>query len=189
MVVGDVTGHGVASGLLLSGVRSSLNLLQEEMVEPGRVLARVNRMLKRTSTPRMLMTLAVAVLDHRDRSLTVATAAHPPLLHTSVTDGQVRELGTGSLPLGAIETTEYPASRVPLRPGDLLLLYSDGLVEAVGESGEQYGWERLRSALSRSARAASARELRDALLREVWEWKGDAEQVDDVTMVVIRVVS
>jgi sigma-B regulation protein RsbU (phosphoserine phosphatase) len=188
VVVGDVTGHGVASGLVLSGVRSSLNLLQEELGEPARVLGRMNGMLKKISTPRMLMTLGLAVLDRRGRSLTVATAAHPPLLRLGAGDDRVEELGRGSLPLGAIADTRYAEDRTSLQPGDLLLLYSDGLVEAVDQAGEQYGWDRLCRALGNAASTSSAQEVRDALLRDVWEFKGDAEQVDDVTMVVVRVL-
>jgi hypothetical protein len=188
IVVGDVTGHGVASGLVLSGVRSSLNLLQEELAEPARILGRVNRMLKKISTPRMLMTLGLAVLDRRGGSLIVATAAHPPLLRLGAGGDRVEELGRGSLPLGAMVDTCYSEDRAPLDKGDLLLLYSDGLVEAVDPAGEQYGWERLGRALATAASAGSAREVRDALLRDVWEFKGDADQVDDVTMVVVRVL-
>lgn len=188
VVIGDVTGHGVASGLVLSGVRASLNLLQEELDHPAGVLERVNRMLRRISTPRMLMTLGVAVLDRGDRSLTFATAAHPPLLVLAEDDGRVEEVGRGSLPLGAMEDTSYGQDRIPLTVGDVVLLYSDGIVEALRDDGEQYGWGRLRQALRGAEAEGSARDIRDALLRDLWEWKGEAEQVDDVTMVVVRVV-
>jgi sigma-B regulation protein RsbU (phosphoserine phosphatase) len=188
VVLGDVTGHGVASGLVLSGVRSSLNLLHEDLDHPRKVLERVNSMLKRTSTPRMLMTLVLAVLDRRERSMAVATAGHPPVLVLRAETGIVEEVGRGSFPLGAIAGETYPEQRCQVAPGDVLLLYSDGLVEATDADGEQYGWGRLSRELSRLAGSASAREIRDALLRDVWSFKGEVEQLDDVTMVVIRVV-
>lgn len=188
IVIGDVTGHGVASGLVLSGVRASLNLLQEELDHPAGVLTRVNRMLRKISTPRMLMTLGVAVFDRGDRSLTFASAAHPPLLVLVGAEGRVDEVGRGSLPLGAMEDTPYRQDRIPLAPGDVVLLYSDGIVEAIRDDGEQYGWGRLRQALRGAEAVGSARDIRDALLRDLWDWKGETEQVDDVTMVVVRVV-
>jgi len=185
VVVGDVTGHGVASGLVLSGVRSCLNLLQEELLRPAEVLERVNRMVKRTASPRMLMTLAVAVLDAEEDSVTVATAGHPPVLIVR-RDGTVVEVGRGALPLGAMDEVHYAASRARVEPGDALLMLSDGVVEAVGVDGEQFGWRRLRDTLRAAPRDASARQLRDQVLRELWSFKGDAEQLDDVTMVAAR---
>lgn len=187
VVVGDVTGHGVASGLVLSGVRSSLNLLADELCDPGRVLARLNTMLKRTAARRMLMTLGVAVLDHGERTVAVATAGHPPVLTWSAVSGAVEEVGQSALPLGALAAAEYRHQRVRVAAGDALMLYSDGLPETTGESGEQYGFERLERAFRAAATAGhAARGIRDAVLRDLWEHKGDAEQVDDVTMVVIR---
>ncbi len=187
VVVGDVTGHGMASGLVLSGVRSSLNLIQDDMVEPARVLERVNVMLKRTSTPRLLMTLAVALFDRSAGDLVVATAGHPPLLKRSTEGGRADEVGRGSFPLGAMLRAEYTDLRVPLEPGDILVLYSDGLVEMLDPEGRQYGWDRLGRVLDGCPVTDSARGVRDHLLRDLWDFKGDAEQVDDVTLVVIRV--
>jgi cytochrome c-type biogenesis protein CcmE len=185
MVVGDVTGHGVASGLVLSGVRSSLNLLRDEMDRPSAVLDRVNLMLKRTSAPRMHMTLALVVLDRSECSTTVATAGHPPVLLRRA-NGEVEEVGSGSFPLGAIESARYVEDRIKLSPGDVLLLYSDGLVETINPVGDQYGWDRLKEILRGLDGIPTANEIRDLILREVWDFKDEAEQMDDVTMVVVR---
>lgn len=185
MVVGDVTGHGVASGLVLSGVRSSLNLLRDEMDRPSAVLDRVNLMLKRTSAPRMHMTLALVVFDRSECSTTVATAGHPPVLLRRA-NGEVEEVGSGSFPLGAIENARYGEDRIKLSPGDVLLLYSDGLVETINPAGDQYGWDRLKKILRGLDGIPTANEIRDLILREVWDFKDEAEQMDDVTMVVVR---
>ncbi|MCP4900411.1 MAG: SpoIIE family protein phosphatase [bacterium] len=187
-VVGDVTGHGVASGLVLSGVRSGLILLLEELAGPRQILLRVNKMLKMTTTRRMLMTLGVAAFDRRSRELTVATAGHPPLLLRRQQTGTIEEIGRGSLPLGALRDAEYEQVEVALSPEDVVLLYSDGVVEAINPTGEQYGWDRLKIALSSdTATGVSAQSVRDTILRSLWDFKGDAEQLDDVTMVVVRV--
>jgi hypothetical protein len=185
MVVGDVTGHGVASGLVLSGVRSSLNLLREEMARPSAVLKRVNLMLKRTSAPRMHMTLAVVVLDRNDGSAVVSTAGHPPVLVRRL-GGHVDEVGAGSFPLGAMANAEYREDRAELSDGDVVVLYSDGLVESINPMGDQFGWDRLKRVLEGVDDFDSANGIRDKILRELWDFKGEAEQVDDVTMVVVR---
>ncbi len=190
VVVGDVTGHGVASGLVLSGVRSSLNLLQDEMGSPRRILTRVNRMLKKTSTPRMLMTLAVAVLDRAKGNLTVGLAGHPPLLLVRGETGELIEVGHTALPLGALANAEFREHSVPIEAGDVIFAFSDGLVETANQREEPYGWDRLgRALLKYCSQEATSNEIRDAILRDVWGFKSDAEQADDVTMVVIRVDS
>ena len=94
------------------------------------------------------------------------------------------ELGSGSFPLGAMENAIYLEHRVKIGAGDLFLIYSDGLVEAMSPHGEQFGWDRLRSILENLDSGATANEIRDLILRTVWDFKGDAEQIDDVTMVV-----
>jgi hypothetical protein len=188
IVVGDVTGHGVASGLVLSGVRSSLNLLRDELDEPAAVLSRVNLMLKRTSARRMHMTLAVVVLDGAQGRGVVATAGHPPPLLRRA-GGEVVEVGAGSFPLGAIADAAYAEERFGLETGDLLLLYSDGVVEMIDPQGRQFGWERLTGLLEGLDGEPTAKEVRDLVLREVWDFKRDADQVDDVTIVVARCVS
>ncbi len=187
VVVGDVTGHGVASGLVLSGIRSSLNLLREEMGRPSKVLGRVNLMLKRTSAPRMHMTLGVVVLDRNENVATISTAGHPPVFLRR-RSGEVVEIGSGSFPLGAMESASYVEDRVELEPGDVLLIYSDGLVEAMNSTGEQFGWNRLRSLLEGLDDGAHAKEIRDLILRTVWDFKENVEQIDDVTMVVVGIV-
>lgn len=187
VVVGDVTGHGVASGLVLSGVRSSLNLLADELVDPATVLTRLNLMLKRTAARRMLMTLGVAVLDHQQRTVTVATAGHPPLLVWRAAVGVVEEVGQSAVPLGALTSASYHHERIDVAPGDALVIYSDGLVETLDHTGDQWGFTRLAAVFGDGAAdGRPARGIRDAILRDVWEHKGDTEQVDDVTMVVIR---
>jgi sigma-B regulation protein RsbU (phosphoserine phosphatase) len=115
----------------------------------------------------------------------VATAGHPPVLLRRA-GGEVQEVGLGSFPLGAIESARYGEDRIMLAPGDVLLLYSDGLVETIDRDGDQFGWDRLKRILKDLDGFPSAKEIRDLILREVWDFKGDAEQVDDVTMVVVR---
>jgi sigma-B regulation protein RsbU (phosphoserine phosphatase) len=188
VAVGDVTGHGLASGLVLSGVRSCLNLLQEDLVHPCEVLERVNSMLKRTTAPRMLMTLALVVLNHVRGEATVATAGHPPVLVVRP-DGSVIEVGRGSVPLGAFRAVSYHDDVVALAPGDALLVYSDGVVETSDDESNQFGWDRLKTVVSGDDAGVSARSLRDAVLRALWEFKGEAEQIDDVTMVAIRITA
>ncbi len=137
------------------------------------------------------MTLAVAVLDRAQATLTVALAGHPPLLLVRHTGGEPEEVGHPGLPLGALADSEFREQSVSIEGGDVIFAFSDGLVETSNPREEPYGWDRLRSALAKfsSESEATSNEIRDAILRDVWGFKSEAEQVDDVTMVVIRVDS
>jgi sigma-B regulation protein RsbU (phosphoserine phosphatase) len=188
VVVGDVTGHGVASGLVLSGVRASLNLLAGEFEDPAAVLGRLNLMLKRTAPRRMHMTLGVAVFDRARCEVTVALAGHPPAVVIRAGDGSVRQVGRSSVPLGALERAVFRAETIALDPGDRVVLFSDGLVETEDVGEVQYGWERLESFLAGLGANGDAKSVRDGLLRDLWDHKGEAEQVDDVTMVVVECI-
>ncbi len=187
VVIGDVAGHGVASGLMLYGVRSCLYLLREELARPLPVLARLDRMVRDSGPRRMLVTLQVGVIDAAARRLLMASAGHPPPLHWSAASGEVAELGSGSLPLGTGLGCQPTEHGVPLAPGDVLVFYSDGLPEVINLHGEPFGAERLARALRKAATAGSARAVRDALLSSVSNFKGDVEQPDDLTVVVARV--
>ena len=187
IVVGDVAGHGVASGLMLYGVRSCLYMLREELCAPLPVLARLDRMVREAGPKRMLVTLQVGIVDAAERRVTVASAGHPPALHCAAATGEVTELGSSSLPLGTRLGAEPREQMVGLAPGDLLLFYSDGLPEVLDRHGEHYGAERVARSLRRALNAGSARQVRDALLNSVANFKGDVEQPDDLTLVVARV--
>ncbi|HBL26902.1 MAG TPA: hypothetical protein DD490_08720 [Acidobacteria bacterium] len=189
LVIGDVAGHGLASGLLLSGVRSCLYLLENELGDPVGVLQRLNPMVRRTTERRTYVTLLCAVLEKGDRGgrLTLASAGHPPALHWCSQSRQLTTLGEGAPPLGTfLEATYQEVSRT-LQPGDLLMFYSDGLLETRNAAGAEYGDGRLQRTVTRLAAGTSAREVRDSILGDLANFKGDVEQSDDITMVVVRV--
>jgi serine phosphatase RsbU (regulator of sigma subunit) len=185
LVIGDVAGHGVASGLLLSGLRSCLYLLEKDLAEPVRVLARLSPMVRRTTGKRMFVTLLLAVLDREEGTLTVASAGHPPLLLTR--EGRLEEVGKGAPPLGTFKDARFEAEARPLAPGDLLVLYSDGLVEALDGEGREYGRERLERVVAQVENGRSALSIREAILSDLAAFRGNAESADDVTAVVVRV--
>lgn len=194
-VVGDVAGHGLGSGLVLSGLRSCLFLLEDELYEPLPVFERINKMIRRTSGKRSFVTLACAVIDAGEHSVRVVTAGHPPILHWSARDHAIEEVGRGSLPLGTNLPTAFELEVRPCFPGDLLVLYTDGLIEARDAEGRDYGDLRLTRLVAEVAHGASsrtppvpvtAREMRDAILGDLSNFKGDSEQLDDMTVVVLR---
>jgi serine phosphatase RsbU (regulator of sigma subunit) len=192
LVIGDVSGHGLASGLLLSGVRSCLYLLEKDLAVPVAVLDRLNPMVRKTTDRRTYVTLLCAVLDRApDGSgveVTVASAGHPPLLCWDAQTKEFTEVGDGAPPLGTHLDAEYRQQRHKVRRGDLLVLYTDGLVETRNGAGQDYGYPRLQKTVARAAAGTwSVREIRDSILGDLSHFKGDGEQSDDITVVVARV--
>jgi serine phosphatase RsbU (regulator of sigma subunit) len=186
LVIGDVAGHGLASGLLLSGVRSCLYLLEEYLAVPERVFDRLNHMVRRTTDKRTYMTLLCAVLDRAAGTMSLVSAGHPPALHWNARTCRFEEVGEGAPPLGTFLEARYELVQRPVAPGDLLIFYTDGLVEARNDHGQEYGDTRLQKAVDRAAASRTAREIRDAVLGDLSNFKGDQEQADDMTLVVVR---
>lgn len=186
LVIGDVAGHGLASGLLLSGVRSCLYLLEEYLAAPVAILERLNHMVRRTTDKRTYMTLLCAVLDCGEDTVTVVSAGHPPVLHYDPRTARFDEIGEGAPPLGTFLEARYEEVKRPMAAGDLLIFYTDGLVEARNAQDQEYGDARLQRAVARAAGSRTARQVRDAILGDLANFKGDQEQFDDLTVVVVR---
>jgi serine phosphatase RsbU (regulator of sigma subunit) len=185
LVIADVSGHGLASGLLLSGIRSCLYLLEGDLASPE-ALARLDRMVRRTTDRRTFVTLLLAVVDHDKGTLAVSSAGHPPLLHYSAATGTLAWIGSGAPPLGTFADPVYGREEIPIATGDLLVVYTDGVTEMRNDQQQDYGDERLRRAVARAAAGRTAREVRDSVLSDLANFKGSEEQADDITLVVAR---
>ncbi len=189
LVIGDVSGHGLASGLLLSGVRSCLHLLEKDLACPVEVLERLNPMVRKTTDRRTYVTLLCAVLERGadgGATLTVASAGHLPVLCYAPGEKVFEEIGQGAPPLGTFLKAQYIQEQRVLRKGELLILYTDGLTEARNEHDQEYGDARLQRAIARAAGNRSVRDIRDGILGDLANFKGDTEQWDDITLVVAR---
>jgi len=188
VAIGDVSGHGVASGLVLSGVRSGLYVLHDTDRQAKDILERLNRMVKKTTDRRMFVTFLYAIFDHERKQLTFSSAGQPPLVWYDSTSSTVREIELKALPLGALFETTFEEKLVPYHTGDVFVMYSDGLTESTNKHHEEYGADRLHQQLQQvAAQGKSAHHIRDALLNDVWNFKGDQDQKDDITMVVIKI--
>jgi hypothetical protein len=186
LAIADVSGHGLASGLLLSGVRSCLYFLEDDLGSPE-ALRRLDRMVRRTTDRRTYVTLLLAVIDHEAMTLSVTSAGHPPLLHYRAAAGTVESVGSGAPPLGTFADPRYVCNEATFATGDLLVIYTDGVIEMRNDHDQEYGDEKLRRAIVRAAAPGrSAREVRDSVLSDLANFKGSVEQADDITLVVAR---
>jgi hypothetical protein len=182
LMIGDASGHGIAAGLLMAIANATLKTAIEIDPDPRRVARLLNSTLYGTGDRRAFMTLFYAVLDPSAGDLDYICAGHPfPVLRKA--GGAIEELGRGSLPLGMKESTPVAAERSRLDPGDLLVLFTDGLPEAVGDRDRgAFGFGRMRELL---AEAGSAARVHDRILVAFDQHVGGRPLNDDYTLVVV----
>ena len=185
MVVGDVTGHGVGPAMVMTGARSALRILFGLGLDEAQILARLNDRLVEDLGDGRFMSMVVGRLDVARRSVTYANAGQtPPLLVRA--DGSSKSLvGTG-LALGIEPGMLYRVQpAIELQPGDRLLWYTDGLIEARNSASDQFGVERVAALLCANP-TASSRELLGALRAGIAEFSGSQQLEDDLTLVMVR---
>jgi len=187
IAIGDVAGHGVASGIVLSGVRAGLHLLSDQLDEPPLALDRLNRLVRETGPDRLLMTLGLALFDAAAGTLSWSSAGQPATLRYCGSTGEVSSVAGTLPPLGTRLPVRYEAIEAPLEPGDVWLFVSDGIPEAMDGAGEAFGEARLADELRAAASAElDAEGVRDRILAAVARHRGEAEADDDLTLVVAR---
>jgi Stage II sporulation protein E (SpoIIE) len=185
VAVGDVAGHGVSSGLVMSMAKSALAVQVTFDPDVSAVFRTLNRTIYQTARKRLLATLCYAVLDPRRLELLYASAGH--LYPYRITaGGKVEPLESVAYPLGVRGEVNILPKEVRLAPGDTLFLLSDGVVEARAEGSEEmFGFERLEASLTRYANR-SVEGLRDGVLADVARFTGSAPREDDQTILVLR---
>lgn len=185
LVVGDVTGHGVGPAMVMTGARSALRLLFRDGHDEATILARLNDRLVEDLGDGRFMSMAIGRLDPKGKTLTYANAGQtPPLLLRAA--GGASSLPIGKLALGIEPGVKYSASEpVTLAKGDVLVWFTDGIVEARNDSGEEFGVGRVEATL-RANSGATARETIDHLRNAVAAFVGGGGFEDDLTLVVLR---
>jgi len=190
IAIGDVSGKGMPAALLMSNLQASLH---GQVLHPGTVagvVERVNNLIVRSTDPHMFATFFYGLLDARTATFTCTNAGHNPPLLLRV-DGSIDELTTGGLLLGMLGDQPYQQDTVTLAPGEVVVLYTDGITEAVGPSAEEddpdamFGEEALYEVM-RQSRRLPATAIKDAILAAVTAHTSGVAQSDDITLVVIR---
>lgn len=184
MVIADVSGKGVPAALLMAFLRASLRAAIHIGYAPHISMAKVNYLLWESIERNQFVTAFYAVLDASNKTLAYTNAGHnPPLVLDR--DGRTRFIERGGLPLGMFRDTRYYEYYVSIEPGQVIVLYTDGVTEATNSDGEEYGRERLAQAVM-EAQDASAREMISRIHRDVIEWTGGTGATDDITFFIIK---
>ncbi len=184
LCIADVSGKGMPAALLMANLQAVVKALAAENTSPKELVEKVNRVMSRNTTEAKFITLFYGLLDVDRKTLQYANAGHNAPVLTREDGVQVR-LEQGGLIVGAFQESVYDQGEIDLRPGDRLVMFTDGLSEAVDGNGEEFGEERLAEA-SRSNRQLSAEALHRCLLDRVTDFCG-GEFEDDATVLVVAV--
>jgi serine phosphatase RsbU (regulator of sigma subunit) len=189
-LVGDVSGHGIEAGILMGMAKKVLSIRLQDFANPAEALVRANEDIDRDLGRVNFVTAFVAIYDPRRRVLTCIRAGHnPPLLFNPAREERCVQLKPGGLGLGIMSEQLFAPTiqpmDIPVRSGDMLLLYTDGLVEARNEEGEQFGVERATEILSASYGLSAALILSN-LAHALDDFAGHRVSEDDITAVCVR---
>src|SRR5437870_2577561 len=184
IVIADVAGKGVPAALLMAFLRASLRAASHIGYAPQFSMSKVNYLLWESIERNQFVTAFYGILDATNRTLAYSNAGHnPPLLIDA--DGKTRFEERGGVPLGMFRDSRYYEYFATIEPGQMLVLYTDGVTEAMNPSGEEYGGQRLVAA-ALQGRHLSARELIDFIHRDVIDWTDGRGAHDDVTFFIVK---
>jgi len=182
IVIGDVSGHGLPTGLLVAMAKAALTTLIETGLRGSEIFQRLNDLIHRSTDSRNYMTLSLLILDSAAKQGDLTNAGQ--LAPYRVSGAGVASLSLPSFPLGISESSKFATRAWPLASGDKVVFLTDGLVECTSPSGEPFGFERLEAILAREA-SSDAVSIRDAILRETEAHTGGAPPEDDRTLVIV----
>ena len=190
--IGDVSGHGMQAGLVMSMAKKTLEIYGELIGDPAEVLAKVNDALAGDLGGKMFISMTYAILSPSDRTICWARAGHNPTLLINATTRQISEIRPPGMVVGMkggqVFRDSIQVETTHLNPGDTFLLYTDGVTEMTNAQGEEFEMERLRAVLERHASDGP-----DALLTQVMDrirhFRGTKPVGDDVTLLALAVAS
>jgi Stage II sporulation protein E (SpoIIE)/7TM diverse intracellular signalling len=181
---GDATGHGLSAGIVVTAAKALFTSLTPS-ASPANLLAQCDRAMAGMQLGTLRMCLSLAVVS--PRSVTIASAAMPPLLVFRAATGEIDEVGAGGLPLGGRTPSLAEERSSTLAAGDTVLFASDGFAESSNPAGRQLGYDGATAAFRRCAHAQTAKDVIERLFAEVSHFRAGRAQDDDITFVVVRV--
>jgi phosphoserine phosphatase RsbU/P len=187
LMIADVSGKGIPAAIFMALSRIVVRVNASWYPDqPAEAIRMANTIISADSRSGMFVTLFYGTLDSGSRTLHYVNAGHNPPILCHAADGTFEELEATGIALGAKGDAGYTAGQKILSPGDLLVMYTDGITEAENCERNMFGEERLRAVI-REAKGLHSNEIIDKILDAVKEFSGDFPQSDDITLMVIRV--
>ncbi|HEY2749549.1 MAG TPA: SpoIIE family protein phosphatase [Polyangia bacterium] len=194
VVIGDVTGHGVPSAMITAAAKAACDVVRAtegDKLTVTRLLEVMNRAIFESAKRKFVMTCFASILDPKKRTITYANAGHnfPYLFRPGAADGNdFQVLMSRGNRLGDLEESTYSEKTAPLNGNDVLVWYTDGIVECENDRGEEYGEKRFRAAIRRAAELDPVA-MRESVVSAAGQFFGDRPRKDDITMVFARIAS
>jgi sigma-B regulation protein RsbU (phosphoserine phosphatase) len=185
--IGDVTGHGVPSGIVVS-IANALAFQLADQEDILNVMVSMNKVLKAKTASNMFLTMVMLDWDSSTGKLHFVNAGHEQMIHFHAKDQKVTLTPPGGLALGMFPdiTKLLKLQEIVLEKDDVLVMYSDGIPESWKNEKEMYGMARFKRAVSEYSDLPSAFAIRNALLADVKEFSGKYKQMDDITLIVLK---
>jgi len=185
IMIADVSGKGVPAALFMALSRIVVRVTAMWFKKPSEVISFANPIIANNSKTGMFVTLFYGVIDKDARTLTYVNAGHNPPLVLRKKTGEIEELALTGMAVGAMEDATYSQQEIPLAPGDVMVLYTDGITEAVNDREEMYDLPRLIKTIQNNSNSSS-QELADEIIRSVFAFSGTTPQFDDITLMVVK---
>ncbi|MCP4567494.1 MAG: SpoIIE family protein phosphatase [FCB group bacterium] len=184
--IGDVSGKGMPAALLMSTIQGQVRLLisRNNSMSPADILWNLNQITYQLSQSTQFATMMIGCMTAGNSSLILANGGHCyPIIIGA--DGLIREISESSLIVGIVEKAEFINTNVSLNQGDVLALASDGIDEAFNSNGDEFGLDQLKAVLLKS-RDLSAQDIYKHVFQAIADFRGEAEQSDDITLLIIK---
>lgn len=185
LTIGDVSGKGIPAALFMAFSRTLLRAKACRNPGVGRMIESVNNFINEDPHSDMFVTLFYSVLDNKNNKLTFVNAGHNPPLLLRNENKEIIRLSTGGVVLGAMKGLKMNEKTIDIHPGDLLVLYTDGVTEAVDKQEAQFGEERLIKFIEEN-QDLQPEDLKNKIIDEVYDFASDTPQADDITLMVLR---
>jgi serine phosphatase RsbU (regulator of sigma subunit) len=187
-VIADAAGKGLHGSIFMTNSKSIFKIMTTEETSPARVICRTNDHVINNVDPSstMFVTMFYGIYDSIKRVFKYSNAGHNPPLFIEGRTNEIRLLGPHGYPIGICEKQEYGEDIINMEIGDVIVLYTDGVVEAMNGKGEMFGMERLRE-LCLGAKDLSSREIVENIKDKVFTFAEGTAQFDDLTLLVFRV--
>ena len=188
ITIADVSGKGIPAAFLMALSRSMLKTINYvSNIGPSKELNLFNKIIYNDITEDMFITMMNAKFDMETSIMTYSSAGHNPLLVYKKNEDKVELLGTKGVAIGFIDNYLYKENNVELTNGDIVVFYTDGIIECENSKRELFGIERLKEILYR-VKELSAEEIKDVILSEIESFRKDYEQSDDITFVILKLI-
>ena len=183
-VVGDVSGKGIAAGIFMAVTRTLIRATAIPGRTPFDILTRVNAQLAKENQANLFVTMILGVVDTQSGRIVYGQGGHnPPVLLSA--DGKPAYEPPGGMPLGVFDDAKFGEREMQLKAGETLLVYTDGVTEAMNQARDLFGEERLLEALAQRA-SLSAEKLTECVVEKVEDFVQEAERSDDITLLAIK---